>query len=90
MRLRLKANWEREGRLVTALAATVATAAALAAAEGWARLTVVAGEDEVVVSLVTPDHDGPDEPATGGDGPVEHLHERDGEIRWTQTRWRRT
>ncbi|WP_349880705.1 hypothetical protein ABIH81_14180 [Micromonospora sp. HUAS YX12] len=64
--------------------------AALAAAEGWARLTVVAGPDEVVVSLVTPDHDGPDEPATGGDGPVEHLHERDGEIRWTQTRWRRT
>ncbi|MEU8335009.1 hypothetical protein [Micromonospora tulbaghiae] len=64
--------------------------AALAAAEGWARLTVVAGQDEVVVSLVTPDQDGPDEPATGGDGPVEHLHERDGEIRWTQTRWRRT
>ena len=23
-------------------------------------------------------------------GPVEHMHERDGEIRWTQTRWRRT
>ncbi|MEU4480859.1 hypothetical protein AB0F68_22815 [Micromonospora sp. NPDC023966] len=67
--------------------------AALAGARGWARLTVVAGPDEVVVSLVTPDHDGPD--ATGppgghGDGPVEHLHERDGEIRWTQTRWRRT
>ncbi|MGW8644887.1 hypothetical protein [Micromonospora chalcea] len=64
--------------------------AGLAAAEGWARLTVVAGPDEVVVSLVTPDHDGPDETTTGGGGPVEHLHERDGEIRWTQTRWRRT
>ncbi|WP_174533787.1 hypothetical protein [Micromonospora chalcea] len=64
--------------------------AALAAAEGWARLTVVAGPDEVVVSLVTPEHDGPDETTTGEGGPVEHLHERDGEIRWTQTRWRRT
>ncbi|MFI7209670.1 hypothetical protein [Micromonospora maritima] len=66
--------------------------ATLAGARGWARLTVVAGPDEVVVSLVTPDHDGPDDGVapTGGDGPVEHLHERDGEIRWTQTRWRRT
>ncbi|WBB74862.1 hypothetical protein O7602_04770 [Micromonospora sp. WMMD1128] len=75
--------------------------AALAGAHGWARLTVVAGPDEVVVSLVTPEHDGPDDPMAppggddvvappGGDGPVEHLHERDGEIRWTQTRWRRT
>ncbi|MFU8873512.1 hypothetical protein [Micromonospora sp. SL4-19] len=69
--------------------------AALADGRGWARLTVVAGPDEVVVSLVTPDHDAPD--ATGppgsdgdGSGPVEHGHERDGEIRWTQTRWRRT
>ncbi|MEU8262367.1 hypothetical protein AB0C02_17270 [Micromonospora sp. NPDC048999] len=69
--------------------------AALADAHGWARLTVVAGPDEVVVSLVTPDHDGAD--ATGppggdgdGTGPVELEHERDGEIRWTQTRWRRT
>ncbi|WFE41992.1 hypothetical protein [Micromonospora sp. WMMD998] len=66
--------------------------AALAGAHGWARLTVVAGPDEVVVSLVTPEHDGPDDPVAppGGAGPVEHLHERDGEIRWTQTRWRRT
>lgn len=66
--------------------------AALAGARGWARLTVVAGPDEVVVSLVTPDHDGPDDPVApaGGDGPVKRLHERDGEIRWTQTRWRRT
>jgi len=74
---------------------------ALADARGSARLTVVAGPDEVVVSLVTPDHDGPDTsgppgttspPDTDGDGegPVELEHERDGEIRWTQTRWRRT
>ena len=52
------------------------------------------GPDEVVVSLVTPDHDGPEAtgPPAGADedGPVEHVHERDGEIRWTQTRWRRT
>ncbi|MFJ8581317.1 hypothetical protein [Micromonospora sp. NPDC093277] len=75
--------------------------AALADARGWARVTVVAGPDEVVVSLVTPDHDGPDTsgppgttspPGTDGDGgePVEIGHERDGEIRWTQTQWRRT
>ncbi|MFG2057091.1 hypothetical protein ACGFI9_24020 [Micromonospora sp. NPDC048930] len=66
---------------------------ALADARGWARLTVVAGPDEVVVSLVTPDHDGPDAtgpPEVDGSGPVEHVHERNGEIRWTQTRWRRT
>ncbi|WP_373684021.1 hypothetical protein [Micromonospora solifontis] len=67
--------------------------AALADARGTARLTVVAGPDEVVVSLVTPDHDGPDgtgPPIADTDGPVEHVHERNGEIRWTQTRWRRT
>ncbi|WP_406046502.1 hypothetical protein [Micromonospora sp. NBC_00898] len=67
--------------------------AALADARRWARLTVVAGADEVVVSLVTPDHDGPDStgpPGADEAGPVEHVHERDGEIRWTQTRWRRT
>ncbi|QLQ37454.1 hypothetical protein [Micromonospora robiginosa] len=66
--------------------------AALAGARGSARLTVVAGPDEVVVSLVTPDHDGPDDRVTppGGAGPVEWKDERDGEIRWTQTRWRRT
>ncbi|MEU6077505.1 hypothetical protein [Micromonospora sp. NPDC047074] len=64
--------------------------ATLADARGWARLTVVAGHDEVVVSLVTPDRDGPDGGATpGGDGQVEYLYERDGEIRWAQTRWRR-
>ncbi|WP_089158321.1 hypothetical protein [Micromonospora sp. NBS 11-29] len=65
--------------------------AALADARGWTRLTVVAGPDEVVVGLVTPDHDGPDGSAAPptGNGPVECRHERDGEIRWTQTRWRR-
>ncbi|WP_422754913.1 hypothetical protein [Micromonospora sp. WMMD708] len=69
-------------------------AAALADATGWARLTVVAGPDEVAVSLVTPDGPGPEaaDPPTnraGDDDRVEHVHERDGEIRWTQTRWRR-
>ncbi|MEV4480363.1 hypothetical protein [Micromonospora coxensis] len=68
--------------------------AALADASGWARLTVVAGPDEVAVSLVTPEVAGPG--TTGApvvasdDGQVEHTDERDGEIRWTQTRWRRT
>ncbi|MGB2570234.1 hypothetical protein ACPFP2_17515 [Micromonospora citrea] len=65
--------------------------AALAEASGWARLTVVAGPDEVAVSLVTPEVAGPG--TTGvpaDDGQVEHTDERDGEIRWTQTRWRRT
>ncbi|MFY1588938.1 hypothetical protein ACN267_31105 [Micromonospora sp. WMMD734] len=69
-------------------------AAALADATGWARLTVVAGPDEVAVSLVTPDGQGPgaaDPPTSraGDDDQVEHVHEGDGEIRWTQTRWRR-
>ncbi|RKN42162.1 hypothetical protein [Micromonospora endolithica] len=69
--------------------------ATLADARDRARLTVVAGPDEVVVSLVVPDTgddpDGPDDgsPDDGGDPRVEHLQERDGEIRWTQTRWRR-
>nr|WP_244295606.1 hypothetical protein [Micromonospora orduensis] len=67
--------------------------ALLAGARDWARLTVVSGPDEVVVSLVTPDRPGPE--ATGpppgeyDDGPVQHLYERDGDIRWAQTRWRR-
>ncbi|MFJ6198657.1 hypothetical protein [Micromonospora sp. NPDC092111] len=68
-------------------------AAALADARDWARLTVVAGPDEVAVSLVTPDAAGPggiDPPApVGDDFQVEHVQEWDGEIRWTQTRWRR-
>jgi len=68
-------------------------AAHLADARGWARLTVVSGPDEVVVSLVTPDREGPE--ATGpppgeyDHGPVQHLYERDGDIRWAQTRWRK-
>ncbi|MEU8373921.1 hypothetical protein AB0C22_12455 [Micromonospora sp. NPDC048894] len=67
-------------------------AAALADATGWARLTVVANPQEVVISLVTPDVDGPaavDAPADPVGKQVEHVLERDGEIRWTQTRWRR-
>ncbi|WP_240742260.1 hypothetical protein [Micromonospora zingiberis] len=66
--------------------------ATLADARDWARLTIVAGPDEVVVSLVTPDRAGPDAigpPTEQGEEQVEHLYERDGEIRWTQTRWRR-
>ncbi|MFY1578264.1 hypothetical protein ACN26Z_25540 [Verrucosispora sp. WMMD703] len=66
--------------------------AGLADAQDWARLTVVSGPDEVVVSLVTPDREGPDttgHPPEDDDGQVEHLYERDGKIRWTQTRWHR-
>ncbi|MET8231905.1 hypothetical protein ABZS77_14670 [Micromonospora sp. NPDC005298] len=67
--------------------------ALLAGAREWARLTVVSGPDEVVVSLVTPDRPTPgvnDPPPPGeyDDGPVQHLYERDGDIRWAQTRWR--
>ncbi|MGC5290354.1 hypothetical protein [Micromonospora sp. DT231] len=65
----------------------------LADARDWARLTVVSGPDEVVVSLVTPDREGPDAtgppPGEHDDGRVEHLYERDGSIRWAQTQWRR-
>ncbi|MBM0205193.1 hypothetical protein JNW90_20665 [Micromonospora sp. STR1s_5] len=65
----------------------------LADARGWARLTVVSGSDEVVVSLVTPDREGPEStgppPGEHDDGPVQYLYERDGNIRWAQTRWRR-
>ncbi|WP_205809176.1 hypothetical protein [Micromonospora sp. HNM0581] len=66
--------------------------AGLADARDWARLTVVSSPDEVVVSLVTPDGEGPDTTGPTGDeddGQVEHLYERDGKIRWTQTRWHR-
>lgn len=65
----------------------------LADARGWARLTVVSGPNEVVVSLVTPDREGPEAtgppPGEQDDGQVEHLYERDGSIRWAQTQWRR-
>ena len=66
--------------------------ATLADARDWARLTVVASPDEVVVGLVTPDRPGlgnTGPPPEDGDGQVELLDERDGKIRWTQTRWRR-
>ncbi|MFD6677914.1 hypothetical protein [Micromonospora parva] len=65
----------------------------LADAREWARLTVVSGPDEVVVSLVTPDREGPEAtgppPGDRDDGLVQYLYERDGNIRWAQTRWRR-
>ena len=73
--------------------------AALAAAGSWARLTVVAQPDEVVVSVTTPSTP---VDATGGppvdgagiaagaaaDDVVEYVYERDEELVWTQTRWR--
>ncbi|MFY1703988.1 hypothetical protein ACN28G_20000 [Micromonospora sp. WMMA1923] len=66
---------------------------ALVDARGWARLTVVSGPDEVAVGLVTPDHLTPDSTGPPAEGPdddqVVLLDERDGTIRWTQTRWRR-
>ncbi|MBM0279286.1 hypothetical protein JM949_30610 [Micromonospora sp. STR1s_6] len=65
----------------------------LADVQDWARLTVVSGPDEVVVSLVTPDREGPEAtgppPGEHDDGPVRYLYERDGNIRWAQTQWRR-
>ncbi|MFC7548887.1 sensor histidine kinase [Plantactinospora sp. GCM10030261] len=85
-------------RLVDPLAAT------LAAARGWARLTVVGQPNEVVVGVTTaagpepvppeapptPNDppSGPDRPAGGYDGRVERFHERDEEMIWAQTRWR--
>ncbi|MGW4461619.1 hypothetical protein [Micromonospora sp. NPDC004704] len=74
-------------RLAEPLTATLATA------RQWARLTVVAQPDEVVVSVVTPST-GPDPAgpaATGTDnGKVEYVYERDGDQVWAQTRWRAT
>lgn len=76
--------------------------ATLAAANRWARLTVVGQPDEVVVSLTTP---GPStitaEPVSGvgdtidmdGDGSasaVEYVYEENEELVWVQTRWRAT
>nr|MDT0658562.1 hypothetical protein [Micromonospora sp. DSM 115978] len=63
----------------------------LASATGWARVTVVAQPDEVVVSVTTPGApaDGAGMAATDtGDGVVEYVYERDEELVWTQTRWR--
>lgn len=64
--------------------------ATLATAERWARLTVLAGPDEVVVSVATPNV--ADEPPgvghSGTDDDVQYTYERDEELVWTQTRWR--
>ncbi|WP_329103080.1 hypothetical protein OG792_25690 [Micromonospora sp. NBC_01699] len=64
--------------------------ATLASARQWARLTVVAQPEEVVVSVVTPDvaadPTGPAAPDT--DDEVEYVYERDGDQVWAQTRWR--
>ncbi|MGI5211707.1 hypothetical protein [Plantactinospora sp. CA-290183] len=82
-------------RLVEPLTAT------LAAATGWARVTVVAQPDEVVVSLTTPavtpfsaepagghaDGSGGHPDPVGGDR-VEYVHEENEELVWVQTRWR--
>ena len=80
-------NRELRRRLAEPLTATLATA------RQWARLTVVAQPDEVVVSVVTPST-GPDPAgpaATGTDnGEVEYVYERDGDQVWAQTRWRAT
>lgn len=64
--------------------------ATLSAARQWARLTVLAGPDEVVVSVTTPGVAGEAVPAVlsaAGDS-VQYTYERDEELVWTQTRWR--
>jgi hypothetical protein len=65
--------------------------ATLAAARQWARLTVVAQPEEVIVSLITPgtatDPAGT-APSRMDDGEVEYVYERDEELVWAQTRWR--
>lgn len=64
--------------------------ATLATARQWARLTVLAGPEEVMVSVATPGlagevvHAVPD----GTDDAVQYTFERDEELTWTQTRWR--
>jgi hypothetical protein len=64
-------------------------AAVLASARDWARLTVVADEAEVVVSLTTPAADVPDGRSSWAvDGVVDYWYERDEDLVWTQTRWR--
>ena len=71
-------------RLAEPLAATLATA------RDWARVTVVAQADEVVVSLTTPATAGPAKESHSWplDGVVDYWYERDEELVWTQTRWR--
>jgi hypothetical protein len=71
-------------RLAEPLAATLATA------RHWARVTVVAQPDEVVVSLTTPATAGPASESYSWpmDGVVDYWYERDEELVWTQTRWR--
>ncbi|MEV4533509.1 hypothetical protein AB0J82_06715 [Asanoa sp. NPDC049518] len=71
-------------RLAEPLAATLATA------RDWARVTVVAQPDEVVVSLTTPATAGPakESHSWAMDGVVDYWYERDEELVWTQTRWR--
>ncbi|SNS84768.1 hypothetical protein SAMN05421812_10233 [Asanoa hainanensis] len=71
-------------RLAEPLAATLATA------RDWARVTVVAQPDEVVVSLTTPATAGPAKESHSWpmDGVVDYWYERDEELVWTQTRWR--
>ncbi|MDG4821252.1 hypothetical protein O7635_05220 [Asanoa sp. WMMD1127] len=71
-------------RLAEPLAATLATA------RDWARVTVVAQPDEVVVSLTTPATAGPAKESFSWDmnGTVDYWYERDEELLWAQTRWR--
>jgi hypothetical protein len=71
-------------RLAEPLAATLATARL------WARVTVVAQPDEVVVSLTTPATAGPAKEAHSWamNGVVDYWYERDEELLWAQTRWR--
>jgi signal transduction histidine kinase len=68
-------------------------AAMLTGAQDWARITVVARDTEVVVSLTTPAADEPDavpasDPSWPADGVVDYWYERDEDLVWTQTRWR--
>jgi hypothetical protein len=64
-------------------------ATVLAGARDWARLTVVADEREVVVSVTTPGGDVPDGRSSWAvDGVVDYWYERDEDFLWTQTRWR--
>ncbi|WDZ84923.1 hypothetical protein [Micromonospora cathayae] len=69
-------------RLVDPLAAVLSTV------DDRARLTVLASPDAVEISLVTPDRGTLEEVVPPpGDEPVEYEDVRDGEVRWTRTRW---